>query len=196
MAKSAKTQRTQSDGGFSLIELMIVVAITMVILAISIPSLSAALQSFEAGGDARGIAGQLSLARLRAAANFTQARVNFNLAGGTYQLEVCTPQTGYTCESTTNPPTWTIDGGVHQLSAKTAFGFGSLTTPAGTQTTITQTNFIVFNSRGIPVDATNTATGSDAIYLNNQGGTYYAITVSPSSRINVWQLTGSTWHQF
>jgi hypothetical protein len=38
-------------------------------------------------GDARAIASQVALARVRAAADFTQAQINFNLANGTYQLQ-------------------------------------------------------------------------------------------------------------
>jgi len=182
----AKSRRTGPARGFTLIEMVFVAAVMLVFLAFSILNLASAWKSFEAQSDARGIANQLSLARLRAAAEFTQARLNFNLAAGTYKLE--TNQLGV----------WTREGSVYNLSAANAFSFGSVTSPAGTQTApIAQTALIVFNSRGIPVDATTgTPTGNDAIYLRNTNGQYYAVTVSPSSRINVWQLNGSTWKQF
>jgi hypothetical protein len=79
-----------------------------------------------------------------------------------------------------------------------AFGYGSLTTPAGTQASISQSSVIAFNSRGIPLDSTGNPTGNDAIYLNNGNGVYYAVTVSSSGRVSVWQLngSGSTWIQF
>jgi prepilin-type N-terminal cleavage/methylation domain-containing protein len=178
-------QRTESASGFSLVELLIVLVITMGILAFSILGLRVASQLFGVQADARAIGNQLSLARLRAAAEFTHARLTFNLAAGTYQLE--TNQGGV----------WTIEGGVYNLSSSSAFGFGSVTSPAGTQTTIAQTTPIVFNSRGIPVDATtDKPIGTDAIYLNNGAGQYYAVTVSASGGINVWQRSGSTWSQF
>jgi prepilin-type N-terminal cleavage/methylation domain-containing protein len=75
--------KPNSTRGFSLIELLIVVAIMMVILSFSVMNLRKAMLSFKAASDARGIASQLSLAHMRAASEFTQARVNFNLSAGT-----------------------------------------------------------------------------------------------------------------
>jgi Tfp pilus assembly protein FimT len=177
------------------------VAILLVVGAIGIPALKAGLQSMATASDARAVAAQLALAKMRAAANFTDARVNFNSftqnsATGTYQYQVEVYNQG--------TATWAIDQtggkntGVQNLSTYTSYGFSNITTPAGSQASIAQSNLIEFNSRGIPVTSALVATGSYAVYLNNGNGTYYAVTVSISGNIQIWQMNGtaSTWTQF
>ena len=199
-----KAQRKGSASGFTLLELVIGAAVMLVVLAMAIPTVQKAMQSFHTAGDVRGIAAQLALAKMRAAADFTDTRVNFNnftlsQTTGTYQyqLEV------YNSATTS----WAIDqtggknSGVQNLSSNTLYGFSTITTPAGTQSPISNSNLIAFNSRGIPVTGTPpnlTATGSYAVYLNNGTGQYFAVTVSPSGNIQMWQMNGtlSTWHQF
>jgi len=201
--KSAKlpgARATGSASGFSLIELTIVSAIMLVVGVIAIPMLKNGLQSFEAASDARAIASQIAMAHMRSAAEFTQARVNISTSAGTYKVEICTPVSGSTCQGTgANAPTWTVDGGsggVHYLSTYSSFGYGGLTTSAVSGATIGQTTLFTFNSRGIPINPANgAAVGTDAIYLNNGNGVYYAVTVTASGRVAVWQYTGSSWTQ-
>lgn len=184
-----------------MLELSIVVAVMLVILAIGIPNLQTAIQSYRTAGDVRVIASQLALAKMRAAANFTDARVNFNSfaynsSTGTYQyqLEVYNQSTAAWAIDQTG----TVNTGLQNLSTNTVYGYGSIATAAGTQGTISNSSLIEFNSRGVPVTSGLVATGSYAVYLNNGSGQYFAVTVSPSGNIQMWQMNGtaSTWHQF
>jgi len=201
-AKLTGSRATGSASGFSLIEITAVLAIVLLIGVIAIPALKAGLQGMSTASDARAIAAQLALAKMRAASQFTDARVNFNSftknsTTNTYQYQVEVYNQGTS--------TWAIDQtgthntGVQNLSTNTSYGFSTITTPAGSQLSpITNWNTIQFNSRGIPVTSGLAATGTYAVYINNGNGLYYAITVSISGNVQIWQMngTGSTWSQF
>src|ERR1051326_5199827 len=141
--------RTNRMRGFSVVEIALVLLIAMGILGITIPAVQTILRSYQAAADARSLAIQLALVRMRAGANFTQARLNCNLVAKSCQLEIFNKTTSQ----------FQAEGGAQLLSQGVSFGFGSITTPAGTQTTIQNSANILFNSRGIPVDSTGAATG-------------------------------------
>ena len=173
----------ESSRGVSLIELVITIAIILVLTAVSLPSFSKTLQSFRGVGDARRIASMLQLTQMRAGAMCSRTRLNVNLAAGTFALQVYNRANN----------TWGTEGGTESLSPKDSFGFGTISTPAGGQTTITETPQIMFNSRTIPVDSLGSPTGSYANYLSNGMGDFYAVTVSITGQISIWQFNGSVW---
>jgi Tfp pilus assembly protein FimT len=182
-----------------MIEILIVVAVVSVLAAITIPSMNDALAAYRLNGDARSIADQLSLARLRAADTFSQARLNFNLAAGTYVREVCTTK-GVASACTT----WTAEGGTQYLSKGISFGFNNLATPAPPQTTIAQPGgvgnpaqtVIIFNSRGLPVDGNGNPTASYALYLTSNPRENCAVSVYGNGKVRRWKYYSSTWNTF
>ena len=207
--------------GVSLIELMLVVLAIIILLGIAIPSVTGLTRSFRIGGDTRAIAAQLNLARLRAAADFTHARVYADLAGNTFQLQVWSK--GGACwiadlDNTNTCLTYSFSapsGTVVNLSPGDTFGFGSISTgptaatssiaqaPACTTgvggpspgSTIANTACIEFNSRTYPVNSSNTIVASDAIYIKN-AESFSAIAVSVSGQPSDFRYSGSAWAQF
>jgi Tfp pilus assembly protein FimT len=179
--------RTSDVRGFSLLELAIVVTFFLLILSIALPQALTTLRAFRASSDARSIASQLALAKMRAANGFTQARLNCNLTNKSCQLEVCTSKGTSACN------TFSAEGGSISLSKEMTFGFGSITTPAGSQASIETTAQILFNSRSVPIDNTGAVTGNDALYLTNQAGDTYAVTVYASGRIALWRYGNGVW---
>jgi prepilin-type N-terminal cleavage/methylation domain-containing protein len=172
--------------GFSTPELMIVVGILLIVLSMALPTVQTAIQGYRLMGDARGIAAQLSLARMLAASNFTRSAVYFDTTAQTFQVEVWSKSGGIL------QPV----GGAQPLSQGDLFGYGSLTIPAGGQTTISQTTPIYFNSRGVAVDNSGNSKGDSAIYITNKQGAYCAISVSVAGQPSVWKFKGSAWVSF
>jgi prepilin-type N-terminal cleavage/methylation domain-containing protein len=198
--------------GFTLLELLIVVAIILVVLAIALPSVTTAMKTYKTAGDVRGLAAQIALAKMRAAADFTDARVNFNsfvqnTSTGTYQYQI--EVYNQTTSAWGTDQTGSVNTGQQNLSTGTLFGFGSInllpspSSAGGYESgSITNSSTIMFNSRGVPVTGTPgsggslTNTANYAVYLNNGNGAYYGITVSPSGNIQMWQWNGAGWSQF
>jgi Tfp pilus assembly protein FimT len=199
--------------GVTLVELSIVVVAGIVLTAASIPSLTSLTQSFRIMSDTRAIAAQINLARMRAAADYTHARVYVNLTGSTYHLEIWNKAS--TCWQTINDTNACTQASspVIPMANGDSFGFGSITTgPTGATaqapaciagvagpspgTTTANTACVEFNSRGYPVNSSNTIVASDAIYLANGTKFYNAIAVAISGQPGSYRYTGSAWSQF
>ena len=187
----AVTIRVNRRNGFSLVELLTVVLIVGILLTIAIPAIQSALRSYSGQADARNLASQVSLARMRSTSDSSHARLNCNLGGNSCQLEICNKTVDVTCQATA---AFSAEGAPVQLSPNVSFGFGAVAAaPPGTQSTIQNISPIAFNSRGIPVDTSNAATGNDALYITDSDGRTFGITVFASGRIAVWQYSGGNW---
>lgn len=179
--------RTNRQRGFSMIEVTVVAAIFVIVAGIALPSTMRILRSYGVQSSARSVASQLALAKMRAAEGFTQEEFNCTLTSNSCQLETCTTKGASSCTTFTN------DGGPVYLAQGISFGYGSITTPAGTQTTISNTSPIIFNSRGIPITAAGIVTATDAIYLTDQYGDIYAVTVYASGKVTTWMYSNGVW---
>jgi type IV fimbrial biogenesis protein FimT len=187
--------------GFSIVEIMMAVIIAGILAAIAIPSVLTILGNMRTLGDARGLNDEIALAKMRAAANFTLARVYADLSAQTFHLEYWN-KTG---------ATWVTEGGTQNLSSGVSYGLGGISTPPpSSQTTIGQapaclqdpndatttvanTACIVFNSRGIPMDYTQAPTSDDAFYITDGKALVFGLTVSATGVIRTWQgATNST----
>jgi prepilin-type N-terminal cleavage/methylation domain-containing protein len=177
---------TARQPGFSTIEMAIVLVIIAIIISIAIPVILTVTRASRASADARKIATQLARSKMRAAQGFTQTRLNCDLAGNSCQPEICTTKGTSTCT------TFTAEGGPVLLSDGTTFSFGSITTPAGSQSVIQNTGQMVFNSRSLPIDGLGASTGEYAIYITNNSNTY-AVSVFASGRVAVWRYGNGTW---
>jgi Tfp pilus assembly protein FimT len=204
--------RHGGERGFTSLELMIVVAMSLVIAAVAIPGYLSMTNYLHIAGDARDVSGLVAEAKMRAAEDFTHARVRANLGTNTFQLEVWDKTVG--C--------WKTDGDVanrctvnaspvQPLSTGDTFGTGN-TGPGGTnpQAVIAQapacttgvagtnpggvidgTACIEFNSRGVPVASTGAPTANDALYVTNTT-VVYGTTVIISGMIQQWSAKAST----
>ena len=176
-----RASRNQRQRGFSLVELVIAIFIIIIVAGIAIPKVMTITQDVRMASDIRSISAQIFLARMRAAAAGARSRLNFNTTANTYQIEVL------------NAGTWTIYGGTINLDTGDTFGYGSITTPAGQQSSIAQTTPIYFNSRGMATDSSGNATANSAIYFTNIRGQYAAIAVSIAGQPTSYTYTGSAW---
>ena len=198
VALATKSLRGFSPG-YSLVELMAFMAVMVTLAAFIMPFTRSSLNALNLSGDARNLLSAVSLAKMRAAATFSQARVYVNLANGTFHVE----------RFQKTPAAWIPEGNVRNLSPTVSFGFAGLTSaPPNTQpaigqaplclnaagATIANTACIVFNSRGVPVDATNAPTPLGAYYIAD-GSVVYGVTASTGGMVQLWRtnIVGASW---
>jgi Tfp pilus assembly protein FimT len=201
--------------GVSLIEILVGVAILMTLLGFAVPSITSITRTYKISGDARSISVALNLARMRAAGDYSHARGYMDLNANTFHVEVWNKVGG--C--------WQTDGDSNACSLASSpvtllapgdtFGFGSISAgPTVATSTIAQppactagvagaspgsnianTACIEFNSRGYPVDSTNTLVASDAIYIINKN-LCFAVAVPVAGQPTTYSYTGSAWALF
>jgi Tfp pilus assembly major pilin PilA len=78
----------KNQKGFSTLELLIVIGMSVVISAIAIPEYLAATRYMRIAGDLRDLNGVTAQAKMRAASGFTHARIYADLANNAFQLQV------------------------------------------------------------------------------------------------------------
>jgi Tfp pilus assembly protein FimT len=185
--------RLRDTQGFSAVELLVVLVLTVTMVAIAAPTTSSLFGNLRLSGDARGLSNNTAVAKMRAAADFTRARLYVDLAARSYHIE--------RFDRTPAPGVWTAETGTTSLSYRVNFGAGSLAAPPpNSQAAIGQaascqasdgsltanTACITFNSRGVPVDDAGLPTGNDALYITD-GSAVYSITVAATGLIRTWK---------
>ncbi len=214
-----KTVKNKRQAGFSTLEMLIVVAMSITITAIAIPGYISTSAYLRVAGDLRSINGVTALAKMRAASSFTHARTYVDLTANTYHLEVWNKagNAGAGCwqtdGDTANPCSVIGTSPVFNLASGDTFGAGGLTKGPtlaqqptipvqtacqailGGTGTIASTQCIVFNSRGIPIDANGSPVATGAIYLTNKT-VVDAVTVSATGSIQTWStpIAAASWY--
>lgn len=180
-----------------MLEALFVAAIAATLAAIAIPMSGNVLGYARLSGDARGISNAVAVTKMRAASDFTRARLYVDLSGKSHHMETYVK---------TGTPGWVTRNGPTYLSSGVSLSYGSLSSPpSNTQATISQapacldnsnvaianTACIVFNSRGVPVDSSGAPTPADAVYVTD-GTAVYAATVAVSGMIQLWRSAPTT----
>jgi prepilin-type N-terminal cleavage/methylation domain-containing protein len=191
--------------GFSLVEVLVVIALLGIVSGIALPMVGSMSQGFRLKGDAQALANMVSLGKMRAASLYTRTRLRADLANNSFRLEVWVP----TNTAIKTVGSWVADGGEKQLSAGVTFGVANRTTaPANTQNVLGQsplcsaqdslganpvagTACIVFNSRGIPVDGNGSPMGGNALYITD-GSAVYGTTITATPLVRQWWANAST----
>jgi type II secretory pathway pseudopilin PulG len=184
-------RRPFSDAGFTLIDLMVTVCLIAVVAGMAVPLASGSIGAFRFRGEAQAISNLTGVVKMRAASQFTRARLRVNITARTYGMEVW--------NKTTNA--WVASGGTTTLPFGVSFSFGTLASPPpDTQAAIgfsdvctddagddiANTACIVFNSRGIPIDGDGQPLGGHGIYLTDGSTGVYGITVTATPLIRFW----------
>ncbi len=204
--RSQHMNRVHRHRGFSLIELMIVLVISLVVSALALPNIAAAITNIRLRGAASNVAGLLQECRILAVKtnrvqvtrmNGTGAFVDVAYSGtyaATYTLNGVTAvepgvQIPTSVVVATNPPT--------AFPSNQLLGYVQFPLPSAMPFNIG------FNQRGLPCGPNSSAgtptacpTLSFLYYFKIAGAfgdSWAALTITPAGRIHVWTLNGTTW---
>jgi len=191
-----------SSRGFTIIELLIGLVVILILAAFAIPNTVAALRAYRLSGSAHAVAHQLSLARLRAQTEFTNAQLVIDPVANSYSLQLCTTPTNTLGAADGKADNCTSAGdynneGTQFLASGISFGFGPAGSAAGGQSPMQQTIQTRFNSRGVPIllDGSGNTNPNDVIYLTDGQANTFAISVTVGGHARVWRYDGSGWCQ-
>jgi prepilin-type N-terminal cleavage/methylation domain-containing protein len=177
--------KVPGDPGFSLVEIMIVLAVFAALSAIAVPLISSTMSGMQLAADTQNISSTLSSARMSAKSSMTPHRLVVDLDNNEWRLEKFNRTSG----------SFELQRDVYQLSTGlTGSGItfvGSSTSAPGTFPSKTS-GTIRFNTRGIPVDMNNVPTSDNIIYLS-KSGTDYAISVTLTGKVQVWKNDKGQW---
>lgn len=187
-----------------MVDLLMVVALIGIITTFALPVTGSAVAAQRFKTDSEAVAQMVGVAKMRASARFTRARLRANLGDRTFVLELWNTATGV----------WVPEGTPISLAQGIAFGFGGLSAPPpntqpelaqspacriGTTAdsdTIENTACIVFNSRGLPVDGAGLLFGGHALYITD-GASTGGTTITATPRIRRWlaRTSSATWKE-
>ena len=185
-------KRLHSNNGYTLVEIMGALSVLAVLSGFAVPMVDSATSGIKLRDQANSIADLLGLAKLRAASQFSRARLYVDIKGNSYVLQIWDSVAGE----------WVSEQAAVDLPNGVDFGWGDLDeAPPNTQegnalkfaaecvdkdeVAIEGTACIMFNSRGIPIDKDNSPIGGNAFYLTDGTGVR-AVTVTATPLIRRW----------
>ncbi len=172
-------RHSKNDGGFSLVELTVIMAIIAVTAAFSVPALNRAMRDMQLTADGKSIATALTYAKLSAQSQMTHWRISFNTGTNQWTESRLNRTTGnFEVQGSATKLSLGVSGSGIQLkpSATSApTGFPTASSP-----------MITFNSRGIPIE------GASIVYMANNNQSC-AVSVSVSGKVQFWQKNNNQW---
>lgn len=183
--------------GFSLVELLTVIAVIAVVVGVIVPDLSSFKRTYNIRNDADRLVTLVNLARMRSVSTFS--RVEVTCSSSTNQ---CTLQSkAYGASSwvaDANKQTITLSSGVSfGVPASVSLGAGGQSQVAPYQGSKAQSisYSMIFSSRGLPIvdNSTGTAVSDYAFYLLGPNNKSMAISADASGQTSLYNLNGSSW---
>lgn len=162
-----------NQNGFTIIELVVTLAIFGIMLAIALPSFLSYLPTMRLKGAARDISSTLQSARMEAVSRNTNCNVSFDINNKSYTVS-CTNIA--TTLSTDISFGWGTD-------VNKDIGGGSLPSDGVALTNDT----CYFTSRG--------TVNAGSIYIKNTKNQSYVVVISSGGRIDIRRWNGTTWVQ-
>ena len=188
-----------SQSGFTLAELIIVVTIVLVVGGLSIPNLTTAIDTSRIKGAAQSLAAAYQDARIRATQKDTSYQVL--ISPGTSPAQICIDLDGDgTCSAGDPVTTFAGQIKVSNLGVPVPLGPAQLNyLTTDTEHSNASGKGLTWNAMGLPCQRTSPTAPCTAMgwvqYLQllraNGGVMYAAVTVSPTGRVKVWTFIPS-----
>jgi len=183
--------------GFSLIELLVVMAVMLIIAALTTPITLNTMDAYKLRGSMSSVSGLAQRCRVLALQKNTTSRLYFTTNAGAVTL-YCKLNSDTSGLQTTDP----------QIVLDTKFSIGS--TPSNTLnattmwgssgSTFSSNSDPYFNSRGLPCSAPSAGAACSTIngyvyYFKYSSNTtrWSAVSISPAARLQNWYWNGSSW---
>jgi len=191
--------------GFSLIELLIVVAISMIAAAMALPLVSNAVNQIHLSSSATDYANLLQRARMRAVQDDTYYQIRTQTLSGDPIAYVDINKNG---NYDTGEPMMVFASGVTDKAQSAGPALANLKLlflPSTAQDSLQPTAIPIFGPRGLPCKVSGSACpyldagGKPFSYLlfiqNTQNNRWEAVTLNPAARIREWayDTKSSTW---
>lgn len=197
----------KASAGFSMLELLIVLAIALIVSAFAIPTMVTTLDSFKLRGAMGNVSNITMRCRTQAIKQDASQRLHFSTVGNRVVLFVTTSTDANVAPLTTDKQLSAQAWMPMQMSIPGApAGAGAPTLLTGTimWNTVLVPNVNVdpyFNSRGIPclpdpvTNVCNATTGFVYYFQYNGAGAtkWTATSISPAGRIESWFWNGNAW---
>ncbi len=180
----------RSSGGFSLVELMVVVAVILIISAVAVPSLMNTINNLRLRSMVTTVSGVIQNGRMVSIKYNRQYKVRYAQVGSSSVVFIDRNDDGTPDAS---EPQAQLGGTIIELAAPVGVApmDSVLGYPLGTGN-------LSFNPRGLPCTTTsNCGQVGFVMYFTDQrkvGGTgYAAVSVTPAGRVKAWMWSGSGW---
>lgn len=191
---------TRTQRGFSLVQLLVVIAIMIVVAAVATPSFINVTRPMRLRDDAHALANLITMARMRASTQFAHTKVSC--------VTNVTPAYCQMMSYGFNGASWINEPQIIYLSQGVSFGIpATITTNVLNQSvayqgdaaentpTATTNPILLFNSRGLPIDPTGATTNPAydyALYLQDAVNNYYAVTVTQTGHPTLYSWNPSS----
>ena len=200
--------RRHRSSGFSIVELLVVVAIMLVVAAFAIPTMVTAIDSYQVRGNLGNVGNIAQRCRMQAVRNNQSQRLFFTTqSSGQVVLFVESSTSTATTPVSSDPQLWlpmnfTLAGAAPSgTGAPSAMTASTMWGSNINSSLVNQGVDAYFNSRGLPcLPAANGVcadTNGFVYYLNYKGTggrpSWAAVSISPAGRIQTWFWNGGSW---
>jgi Tfp pilus assembly protein FimT len=195
--------RLPRAGGFSMVELLVVVAIIITVTAISLPTVTSVVATAQLRGGMNDLSGLFQKGRGMAVRQNTISRIRFQFTSGEWVAYVDNGVSPAGLISSA-PQLW-LPRQFTKVSAPSGTGgtptaLNSTTCGANSSSTLDTIDDTYFSQVGIPCQySSGTCSGGQAFayyfnYAARLGGTRWTgLCVSPAGRMQAWYWTGNSW---
>jgi len=184
------------SAGFSLVELLTVVAIVGTMAAVSIPALMGAVAHAKLRGAASSLAGLIQSGRMQAVKRNRTLTVHF-LRKKDVPFAFAKDATDPSPDPAATDPQVQLGGSPFQVAVPTGAGAPLLTAAVLSYTPLDYPKLPSFNPRGLPCNyVSGKCTPAGFIYYINDTSharAWTAVSISPGGRVKQWFWNGGAW---
>ncbi len=171
-------KKTGNNSGFTLIEMMIVIAIIGIVAAVSIPSYMSYRPRMNLKSLSRALVGNMQYAKIQTIRDNSSWSVDFDTGGGKYEMK----RPGGTVYRTVSLGDYPgISYGSNNVG-----GPGSAGSPPA--------DGVSFGGNGVTFN-TNGSANAGTVYFKNNDGDSFAVVVATTGRVKAWFDFGGGWKE-